>query len=209
MFHWTRSRDEFQAVLRPPEMADNMQICDKSIREYKAAVKPGSRRDSLSTLISSRDEDGSSLSHQELVGVASILLVAGNFFPSRSKPHLTADIGVDTTAIALTFISYELAKHPEYFSKLYHEIEKYKTVDELQSSELEKLPLLNAVIRESLRLSPPVPGPVSTRQCPPEGTNLGGYFIPGGVYQVLRNFLYLDESKSRCVDIMSRSTFVS
>jgi cytochrome P450 len=95
--------------------------------------------------------------------------------------QLTSVLGVDTTAIALTFISYELAKHPEYFSKLYQEVEKYKTVDELQSSELEKLPLLNAVIRESLRLYPPVAGPVATRQCPPEGTNLGGYFIPGGV----------------------------
>jgi len=81
MFHWTRSRDEFQAVLRLREMTDYIQICDKSIREYKAAVKPGSRRDSLSTLISSRDEDGSSLSHRELVGVASILLVAGDVPP--------------------------------------------------------------------------------------------------------------------------------
>jgi len=35
----------------------------------------------LSTLISSRDEDGSSLSHRELVGVASILLVAGDVPP--------------------------------------------------------------------------------------------------------------------------------
>lgn len=181
MFHWTRSRDEFQAVTRLREMTDCIQICDKSIREYKAAVKPGSRRDSLSTLISSRDEDGSSLSHQELVGMASILLVAGDIPPLKHLHRLTSDIGVDTTAIALTFISYELAKHPEYFPKLYQEVEKYKTVDELQSSELEKLPILNAVIRESLRLYPPIAGPLSTRQCPPEGTDLGGYFIPGGV----------------------------
>src|SRR5579859_8031487 len=95
---------------------------------------------------------------------------------------LTFALGVDTTAIALTYLSYELAKHPEYFSRLSQELENYKTVDDLQSSELEKLPLLNGVIRETLRLYPPVPGPIATRCCPPEGTTLGGYFIPGGVY---------------------------
>ena len=40
-------------------------------------MKPGSRKDSLSTLIESREEDGSGLSHEELVGMASIFLVAG------------------------------------------------------------------------------------------------------------------------------------
>jgi cytochrome P450 len=95
---------------------------------------------------------------------------------------LTGVLGVDTTAIALTYLSYELAKNPQYFSKLSEELKNHKTVDDLQSAELEKLPLLNAVIREALRLYPPVPGPIATRLCPPEGTTLGGYSIPGGVY---------------------------
>ena|SRR3981189_3673509 len=100
----------------------------------------------------------------------------------RDTHILTGVLGVDTTAIALTYLSYELAKNPQYFSKLSEELKNHKTVDDLQSAELEKLPLLNAVIREALRLYPPVPGPIATRLCPPEGTTLGGYSIPGGVY---------------------------
>lgn len=56
----------------------NAKICDISIREYKANVKPGSRKDSLSTLIASRAEDGTGLSHEELVGAAIIFIFAGN-----------------------------------------------------------------------------------------------------------------------------------
>jgi cytochrome P450 len=87
---------------------------------------------------------------------------------------------VDTTAIALTYISYILAKHPQYFDKLAKEVSHYHEIDQFQSTELEKLPLLNAVIREVLRLFPPAPAPFS-RVTPPEGTILGGHKIPGGV----------------------------
>jgi cytochrome P450 len=41
-------------------------------------VKSGSRKDSLSVFIASRDEDGSVLSHDELVGLASVLIFGGN-----------------------------------------------------------------------------------------------------------------------------------
>jgi cytochrome P450 len=154
----------------------NTKICDVSIREYKANVKPGSRKDSLSTLIASRDDDGTGLSHEELVGTASIFIFAGN-----STNYLTKVLGVETTATALTYIAYILGKHPEYFENLAEEVSQYKDVDHLHSIELEKLPLLNAVIRESMRLYPPAPGPIG-RVSPPEGTTLSGYFIPGGVH---------------------------
>lgn len=37
-----------------------------------------------------------------------------------------------------------------------------------------------AVIKESLRLSTPVPG-ITPRVVPPSGATVQGYFIPGGV----------------------------
>lgn len=91
---------------------------------------------------------------------------------------------METTATTLTFATYALAKHPELFDQLAEELSRYTDIDSLKSTELEQLPLLNAVIRESIRLWPPGPGPVP-RVSPQQGTMLGGYYIPGGVYRYL------------------------
>jgi hypothetical protein len=48
-----------------------------SILEYKENVKPGSRKDSLGTLIAARDEDGVGLSHMELVSAGLVFMIAG------------------------------------------------------------------------------------------------------------------------------------
>lgn len=90
---------------------------------------------------------------------------------------------MDTTAIALTYITYVLAKHPEYFDELAKEISKYTDVDSFKSTELEQLPLLNAVIRETLRLWPPAPS-TAARIAPSQGTTFGGYFIPPAVFNL-------------------------
>jgi cytochrome P450 len=93
---------------------------------------------------------------------------------------------VDTTAIALTYIVYQLAKHPGLISELAKEVSRYNSIDDMKFTELEKLPLLNAVIRECLRMYPTVPAPIG-RVCPPQGTTIGGYAIPGGVLPKLRS----------------------
>ena len=83
--------------------------------------------------------------------------------------------------MTLVFFSYLIAKNPEWFDKLAAELSDYTDVDTLQSSELEKLPLLNAVIRETLRLYPPAASPVFSRVVPDDGVSLGDYSIPAGV----------------------------
>ena len=82
--------------------------------------------------------------------------------------------------MALTYISYQLAKTPQLFSKLAKELSIYKSIDEMNFRALENLPLLNAVIRECIRLYPPVSAAIP-RVCPPQGATIGGYFIPDGV----------------------------
>ncbi len=71
---------------------------------------------------------------------------------------------------------------PHLVNDLANELSKYKGIDDLNLTELEKLPLLNAIIYECMRKYPPVPTPMG-RVCPPNGTTLGGFFIPGGVHQ--------------------------
>jgi len=82
--------------------------------------------------------------------------------------------------VALSYTTYFLAKYPEYIQKLADELSIYGNVEDLNLAEMDKLPVLNGVIRESPRLLPPGPGPLG-RVCPPEGRVFGGHFIPGGV----------------------------
>jgi len=145
-----------------------MRICDLSIRTYKECVVPGSRKDALALLLASTEDPDSPLTGEELVGAASILLVAG----------------MDTSKVALSYISYELAQHPELFKSLQKELASYQDVDSLKLTELEQLPMLNAVIKETLRMWPPV-APFA-RLVPPGGITLGGYHIPGNVDPTLR-----------------------
>jgi len=51
--------------------------------------------------------------------------------------------------------------------------------------------MLNAVIREVLRLYPPIPLPMG-RVASPGGTTLGGYYIPGGVSGNVETLVTLD-----------------
>lgn len=53
-------------------------------------------------------------------------------------------------------------------------------------AQLEKLPFLTAVLKESLRLAPGIPTPLP-RVVPRNGATIGGQFIPGGVSQ----FIYI------------------
>lgn len=84
--------------------------------------------------------------------------------------------------MTLVYFAYLLANYPKWFDKLAEELSGYTDVDSLQSSELEKLPLLNAVIRETLRLYPPAASPVFSRVVPEGGATLAGHDIPAGVH---------------------------
>jgi cytochrome P450 len=65
--------------------------------------------------------------------------------------------GYETTATTLTFCSYELALNPHIQERLYEEVEGAVDSDgEIGYEVLAKLPLLDAVLSETLRLYPPV-----------------------------------------------------
>uniref|UniRef100_A0AAG5CX64 Cytochrome P450 n=1 Tax=Anopheles atroparvus TaxID=41427 RepID=A0AAG5CX64_ANOAO len=67
--------------------------------------------------------------------------------------------GHDTTASAMTFILYNVAKYPEMQERLYDEIvsEIGTEFSELNFQDLFKLCYMDSFIKESLRLFPPVP----------------------------------------------------
>lgn len=61
-------------------------------------------------------------------------------------------------------------------------------------AQAQELPYLRAVVREGLRLWPPVAG-LGFKLVPPEGDHLSGYFVPGGT-QVGQGFHGLGRSKA-------------
>lgn len=84
----------------------------------------------------------------------------------------------------MTGIIYYLLIHPQYQSKLHEEFraaEQGHTENTLDSQILAKLPMLNGIINETLRLH--YPGPSGfPRTTPPEGIRVGDTFIPGNVH---------------------------
>ncbi|KAK8769694.1 hypothetical protein V5799_013842 [Amblyomma americanum] len=90
--------------------------------------------------------------------------------------------GFETTATALSFLAYLLAKHPSEQDEIVKELEELfpqKAARDLSFEELRQLRRLDWTILEGLRLYPPVPVSL-TRKCFRD-TTICGRFIPAGV----------------------------
>lgn len=108
---------------------------------------------------------------------------------SEVLDHLAA--GFDTSGITLVYVVHELSQHPETQSRLQQELLTLSPRLIASSSPalpdpkaVDALPFLHAVIWETLRLHPAIPGP-QPRFTPPQGCRLGPedrtYYVPGGV----------------------------
>ncbi|KAF4302852.1 hypothetical protein GTA08_BOTSDO08954 [Botryosphaeria dothidea] len=85
--------------------------------------------------------------------------------------------GADTTAISMTYLTYAVLACAELRSEL--EAEVAGLPEGFGDRECEELPLLNAVVNETLRLYGAAPGSLP-RTVPRGGTNLVGHYIPEG-----------------------------
>jgi cytochrome P450 len=71
--------------------------------------------------------------------------------------HLMAFAAFETGASAVTWILYLLALHPDVLANLADELAAAPPIESIEQERLAGLPLLDAVIKESLRLVAPVP----------------------------------------------------
>ncbi len=95
--------------------------------------------DIVSMLIAARDEEGNRLSTTQIMDHLLTLFVAGH----------------ETLANALTWACYLLAQHPHVTSKLLNEIETQLSGQLPMPVDLERLPYLEQVVKEVLRIYPP------------------------------------------------------
>lgn len=87
--------------------------------------------------------------------------------------------GSDTSSNTIEFAMAEIMNNPEVMRKAQQELEavvgKENVVEE---SHIQKLPYLDAVMKETLRLHPVLP--LLVPHCPSETCTVGGYTIPKG-----------------------------
>lgn len=89
--------------------------------------------------------------------------------------------GCQLTTVALATSTYLLMRYPETLKRLSKEIrESFESEAEITISSTMKLPYLEAVINETLRIHHPTPINLP-RVLPPQGQKLDGDWIPGGV----------------------------
>ncbi|MGH6754683.1 MAG: cytochrome P450, partial [Bradyrhizobium sp.] len=99
----------------------------------------------------------------------------------------------ETCQTVLTWTLFLVAQHPRVARALHDEL-KAALGDEAPTPErIERLPMLDAVIRESMRILPPVPFQVRVATQP---TRLGGVPLPRGTRVILSPFL-----TNRCEEI--------
>lgn len=87
--------------------------------------------------------------------------------------------GTDTTATTTEWAIAELMQHPEAMKKVHQELTQVVGLNNLvEEFHLPKLTYLDAVIKETLRLHPPLPFLIP--RCPSKCSTIGGYMVPEG-----------------------------
>ncbi|XP_045788024.1 geraniol 8-hydroxylase-like [Trifolium pratense] len=102
------------------------------------------------------------------------------FMDKNMIQHLAHDLfvaGTDTTASTLEWAMTELVCNPEIMQKAKRELEQMIGCGVLlEESDISKLPYLQAIIKETLRLHPPVPFLLPRKA--ERNVDIGGYTIP-------------------------------
>jgi cytochrome P450 len=114
-----------------------MAYIDRAILEHRQSPK----QDALGLLMETRDEDGKSLSNEELQSQTLLLLFAGH----------------ETSASMLSSLAMVLPKHPHVWEKLRAEQASLNLGEALTMDDIRKMTYLDQVLQETERLYPPVP----------------------------------------------------
>lgn len=89
--------------------------------------------------------------------------------------------GSETTATALSCMTYYLLKNPPIMARLQEEVRSaFSRYEEIDSASTIPLKYLKAVAQEAMRIYPPLPFALP-RVVPEPGCHVDGQFLPGGV----------------------------
>ena len=149
----TRNRRENRAVARLDAMLHTLIAGRRTSSEHP--------HDLLSVLVAATDEEAGGMSDSQLRDEVMTLFLAGH----------------ETTAMALTWMWYLLAIHPDVDARLQRELDEVLGGRTPAVSDLPNLPYTEMIAREAMRLYPPAAG--FARE-PIEDVTIGGYLVPKG-----------------------------
>ncbi|ETS83962.1 hypothetical protein PFICI_05838 [Pestalotiopsis fici W106-1] len=193
---WLQAINDFPffSILKPSYFVllmprDILRKRQDSIEFSKASLgkrlsSPITRPDFVDAMLAAKG--GYSMSELEMVDNSVLLTTAGS----------------ETTATTLTATTYFLGTHPEVLAKLSTEIRSsFKNEEEININSVQNLPYMLAVLKEVMRVYPPVPIAL-VRRAAPGGAEIAGRYIPEGttlgiwqyaLYHLSSNFLCPDE----------------
>ncbi|EFJ11208.1 hypothetical protein SELMODRAFT_126417 [Selaginella moellendorffii] len=144
---------KFKYVVMPPIKS----LMEKIIAHHKSSSREV--EDFVDVLVNLNGEDA--LTHIQTIGLLSDFFIAG----------------INTSQTSIDFTLAELVRHPAILSRAQKEIDQVVGSSRLvQESDLPSLPYLHAVIKESLRLHPPLPLLLPHHN--PAASKIGEYDIP-------------------------------
>ncbi|XP_051828004.1 ultra-long-chain fatty acid omega-hydroxylase [Antechinus flavipes] len=144
---------------------ERRQALNKQGAEAWLKSKQGKTLDFIDVLLLAKDEDGKQLSDEDIRAEADTFMFEGH----------------DTTSSGLSWVLFNLARHPEYQDKCREEIQeimKGRDTDEIEWDDLAQMPFITMCIKESLRLFPPVT--LISRRCTEDIKLPDGRIIPKG-----------------------------
>jgi len=150
---------DFLAPARRNAIRDLKEIVNTIIRERRASPQPPG--DLLNTLLHARDAEGHPMSDAQLRDEVMTLFLAGH----------------ETTAIALSWTCYLLGQHPQAEAKLVEELNAVLGDREPTPEDLPRLRYTEMVLKESMRLYPPV-WRIARKAI--EDCEIGGYRVTSG-----------------------------
>ena len=136
-----------------------------TVQKMRRRLNRDTVRPDFTSYILKHSKDGKRLSSSEIDANAAVFVLAGS----------------ETTAALLSGCMYYLLRHRDKYARLIHEIRSaFNQASEIKLSSIAGLPYLNAVLRETLRIYPPIPA-MLPRLVPDGGAFINDEYVPAGV----------------------------
>ncbi|EWY79383.1 hypothetical protein FOYG_17461 [Fusarium oxysporum NRRL 32931] len=154
--------DVFRGKNRKMKRAERVELTNMKITKRMSLGV--SRPDFMETMITENQSGQKKMTMQEIRATTDTLIIAGS----------------ETTATALSGVTFYLCKNPNVLAKLTDEIRSsFASEGEVTLLSVQKLKYMLAVLDESMRLFPPFPGPLP-RSAKAGGDVICGKFVPSG-----------------------------